>query len=52
MYDTHVKQRDYIKSGLVMSSRLVYPNTWTLAGNYRPNLCKALISRMPNAFAY
>ena len=53
MFDCHIKQRNYILRGFVMFSRKVSPNspTWTLAGNYRPELCKALIKLMPNAFA-
>jgi len=52
MFDTHVKQRNYIKHGLIMFTRKVYPNTWTFTGNYRPALCKALMEKMPRAFAH
>ncbi len=51
-YDAHVVQRNFIKDGFVMFTRKVYPNTWTFTGNYRPSLCKALMNKMPNAFAY
>lgn len=52
MFDAHVKQRNFIKQGLVMTTKLDYPNTWRFMGNYRPALCKALMAKMPNAFAY
>lgn len=52
MYDAHVTQRNYIKNGFVMFTRKGRFNEWRFAGNYRPNLCKALMDKMPNAFAH
>lgn len=51
MFDAHIQQRNYIREGRVMFTRKVYPNTWTFTGNYRPQLCKALMDRFPAAFA-
>lgn len=50
-HNAHVIQRNYIKQGLVMFTRKGRFNEWHFAGNYRPNLCKAIMNKMPAAFA-
>ena len=50
-YDAHVIQRNFIKQGLIMFTKLDYPNTWRFMGNYRPALCKAIMDKMSAAFA-
>lgn len=51
-HDTHVRQRNFIKEGLVMFPRPSRYGTYVMSGNYRPTLCKAIMAKMPNAFKY
>lgn len=45
-FDTHVQQYRYLFEGLLMRTTLFYCNTYRLAGNYRPAVCREYLKRM------
>lgn len=44
-HDGHVRVFRALASGLLMRSVKIYPNTWVLAGNYRPELCRRILAK-------
>lgn len=51
MYDAHIRQRNFIREGLVMHTKLTYPNTWRFVGNYKPTLCQRIMGANLAAFS-